>query len=106
AGDTTRAHDAFMEAEEEIKKILETQPDYPEALCVLGLVQAALGQKPQAIENGRRAVDLLPLAKDAVDGAYMITSLALIYAWCGEKRLATEQLEIATRIPSDLSYGQ
>jgi tetratricopeptide (TPR) repeat protein len=106
SGDTTRAHAAFIEAEAEIKKILETQPDYPEALCVLGLIKAALGQKAQAIENGRRAVDLLPLTKDAVDGAYMITSLALIYAWCGEKKLATEQLEIAARIPSDLNYGQ
>jgi hypothetical protein len=36
----------------------------------------------------------------------MITSLALIYAWCGEKKLATEQLELATRIPSDVNYGQ
>ena len=89
-----------------LEKILETQPDYPEALCVLGLIEAALGQKAQAIDNGRRAVDLLPLTKDAIDGAYMITSLALIYAWCGEKKLATEQLEVATRIPSDLSYGQ
>jgi tetratricopeptide (TPR) repeat protein len=106
SGDTTRAHAAFMEAEAEIEKILETQPDYPEGLCVLGLIQAALGQKVQAIENGRRAVDLLPLTKDAVDGAYMITSLALIYAWCGEKKLATEQLEIAARIPSDVNYGQ
>jgi serine/threonine-protein kinase len=106
SGDTTRAHAAFIEAETEINKILQTQPDYPEALCVLGLIEAALGQKAQAIENGRRAVDLLPLTKDAVDGAYMITSLALIYAWCGEKKLVTEQLEVATRIPSDLNYGQ
>jgi serine/threonine-protein kinase len=106
SSDTRRAHAAFIEAEAEIKKILETQPDYPEALCVLGLIEAALGQKAQAIENGKRAVDLLPLTKDAIDGAYMITSLALIYAWCGEKKLATEQLEVATRIPSDLNYGQ
>ena len=106
SGDTMRAHAAFIEAEVEIRKILKTQPDYAEALCVLGLIEAALGQKAQAIDNGRRAVDLLPLKKDAIDGAYMITSLALIYAWCGEKTLATEQLEVATRIPSDLSYGQ
>jgi serine/threonine protein kinase len=106
SGDARGARTAFAEAEAEIKNILETQPDYPEAICVLGLIQAALGQKSQAIENGRHAVDLLPVTKDAVDGAYMITSLALTYAWCGEKKLATEQLEIAARIPSDLSYGQ
>jgi serine/threonine-protein kinase len=106
SGDTTRAHAAFIEAEAEVNKILQTQPDYPEALCVLGLIEAALGQKAQAIENGRRAVELLPLTRDAVDGAYMITSLALIYAWCGEKKLAIEQLELATRIPSDVNYGQ
>ncbi len=106
SGDTTRAHAAFIEAETEIKKILGTQPDYPEALCVLGLIEAALGEKALAIADGQRAVNLLPLTKDAVDGAYMITYLALIYAWCGDKKLATEQLEIATRIPNDLNYGQ
>ena len=36
----------------------------------------------------------------------MITSLALIYAWSGERKLAAEQLEVATRIPSDLNYSQ
>ena len=106
SSDAAEAHAAFVEAEAKIRKTLNVQPDYPEALCALGLVEAALGQKAQAIDNGRRAVDLLPLTKDAIDGAYMITSLALIYAWCDEKKLATEQLEAATRIPSDLSYGQ
>src|SRR5262249_36808276 len=43
SGDTTRAYAAFMEAETEINKILQTQPDYPEGLCVLGLINAALG---------------------------------------------------------------
>jgi serine/threonine protein kinase/Flp pilus assembly protein TadD len=106
SGDELHAQAAFAEAKAEVEKILQAQPDYPEALCVLGLIEAALGQKAQAIDNGRRAVDLLPLTKDAIDGAYMITSLALIYAWCGEKKLATEQLELAARIPSDVSYGQ
>ena len=35
SGDTTRAHSAFIEAEAEIERMLKTQPDYPEALCVL-----------------------------------------------------------------------
>ena len=106
SGDKLRAQAAFAEADAEINKILQAQPDYPEGLCVLGLVQAALGQKAQAIANGRRAVELLPLTKDAIDGAYMVTCLALIYTWCDEKKLATEQLELAARIPSDVSYGQ
>ena len=36
----------------------------------------------------------------------LIKYLALIYAWTGEKDLALEHLDEATKLPSYLSYGQ
>ena len=76
------------------------------ALCVLGLIDAGLGRKEEALREGRRAVELCPMEKDAFMGVAMIKYLAMIAAWVGEKDLACEQLAIATRKPSDLSYGQ
>jgi len=73
---------------------------------VLGLIDASLGRKEEALREGRRAVDLLPIEKDQVGGNVMIKYLAMIAAWLGEKDLAYEQLDIALRRPSDLSYGQ
>ena len=87
-------------------KIAREQPDYPEALSALGLIDAALGRKEDALREGRRAVELLPITKDAWSGANLFTNLAIIYAWVGEKDLAIKQLDEVLRIPSDLSYGQ
>jgi serine/threonine-protein kinase len=106
--DATRAEKAFAAARAEMEKVVREQPDYAQALCVLGMSDAALGHKEDAIREGRRAVELLPVTKDAMAGAVVLTKLAIIYAWTGEKDLALEQLAIAIRFPSSnfLSYGQ
>ncbi|HEV3099159.1 MAG TPA: FlgO family outer membrane protein [Candidatus Udaeobacter sp.] len=105
-GDTMAARAAFMNARIQVEKTVIEQPDYAEALCVLGLVDAGLGRKGEAIQEGRRAVELMPVTKDAINGALLIEYLAIIYAWAGERDLALEQLALAARIPSDVSYGQ
>ena len=73
---------------------------------MLGLIDAALGRKEQALREGRRAVELLPVRKDALEGANMLKYFAMIAAWVGEKDLAWEQLARASRLPSSISYGQ
>ena len=84
---------------------MSEQPDYAPALCVLGLIDAALGRKDEAIREGRRAVELLPITKDSIDGAELAKYLAVIYALIGEKDLAIQQIEATLQIPSTLSYG-
>jgi TolB-like protein/Tfp pilus assembly protein PilF len=102
--DEARARAAFTLARREQEQIVRTHEDY-RALCVLGLIDAALGNKEAALQEGRRAVELLPITKDAMDGAALAVNLAQIYAWAGEKDLAIEQLAAVERVPNDLSYG-
>jgi serine/threonine protein kinase/Tfp pilus assembly protein PilF len=104
--DKAAAHAAFTSTRSEAGKLVADQPDYPEGLCVLGMADAALGNKEDAIREGRRAVELMPVSKDAIRGPLLIQYLAVIYAWTGEKDLALEQLSVVARIPSHLSYGQ
>jgi serine/threonine protein kinase len=104
--DKAAAHAAFTSTRSEAGKLVADQPDYPEGLCVLGIADAALGNKEDAIREGRRAVELMPVSKDAIRGPLLIQYLAVIYAWTGEKDLALEQLSVVARIPSHLSYGQ
>jgi len=104
-GDKAAARVAFTNARAEGAKFVAEQPDYAEGLCVLGMADAALGHKEDAIREGRRAVELLPMTKDAIIGPLLVQYLALIYAWTGEKDLAFEQLSIAARTPGHLSYG-
>lgn len=105
SGNAAAAQTAFLAARAEMEKMVNAQPNYDSALCVLGLIDAALGRKEEAIREGRRAVELLPVTKDALDGAEMMKYLAVIYAWCGEKNLAVDQLAATVEIPGSLSYG-
>ncbi len=105
-GDKAAANAAFNSTGTEAAKLVAEQPDYPEGLCVLGMADAALGHKEDAIREGRRAVELLPVTKDSIVGALLVQNLALIYAWTGEKDLAFEQLAIAAKLPGYLSYGE
>ena len=107
-GDVTGTETAFTAARAEMEKLLREQPDYAQALCVLAMSDAALGHKEDAIREGRRAVELLPVTKDMMAGGVVLANLAIIYAWAGEKELALEQLAAAIRFPSPefLSYGQ
>ena len=49
-----------------------------------------------------RAVDLLPVNRDPVNGAHVVEFLALTYAWSGEPALACDQLEIVRKISGQL----
>ena len=105
-GDETAARAAFTTARVQQEEVVKAQPEYAPALCVLGLIDAGLGRKEEALREGRRAVELLPPARDSGNGAHMIEFFAIICAWTGEKDLAFEQLAVATQIPGTLSYGQ
>jgi tetratricopeptide (TPR) repeat protein len=105
--DEDKARSAFTAARAEQEKTVQAQPSYGPALCVLGLIDAGLGRKEEALREGRRAVELLPVEKDALSGVFMVTYLGLIAAWVGDKDLAFEQLATAVRLPGgSLSYGE
>jgi tetratricopeptide (TPR) repeat protein len=104
-GDETAAHAAFTADRIAQERIVKAQPDYGPAVAVLGRIDAGLGRKEDALREGRRAVELLPVAKDSINGPLMINNLAVIAAWTGEKDLALEQLRIATQLPGGPPYG-
>ena len=104
--DDGKARSAFITARAEQEEIVKAQPNYGPPLCMLGLIDAGLGRKEEALREGWRAVELLPAEKEAINGPIMIVYLAMIATWVGEKDLACEQLARANRYPNFLSYGQ
>jgi len=103
--DEIKARAAFESARAEQEKIVQAQPGYAPPLCVLGVIDALLGRKQEALSECRRAVELLPVEKDAFNGPIMIQWFAISAAWVGEKDLALEQLTTAAHVPGTLSYG-
>jgi hypothetical protein len=104
-GDGATAQQTFRAARLEIEHMVREQPDYGGPLCMLGLIDAGLGRKEEAIREGRRASELTPVARDAVHGAEIMRLRGVIYAWTGEKDLAINQIAATLQLPSHLSYG-
>jgi len=106
--DEAKAHAAFEAARAQQEKRVQAQPDYGPALCVLAMIDAGLGRKGQASEEGRRAIALTPIEKDVNIGSRVIQYFAITAAWAGDKELALQQLEAGLRAPTAsvaLSYG-
>src|ERR1700675_2568298 len=82
-------------------KTVQAQSDYGPALCVLGVIDAALGRKEEALREGRRAVELLPMEKDPIRSENRPGSVRLrpgtVRAWSNRCRTWAEGGGIARR---------
>ena len=105
-GDKQLAQNALTGARAIFERTTREQPDYPQAWSYLGLTDAMLGRRDDAIREGKRACELLPYEKDSWVGPAFMTYLANIYAWCGEKDAALQQLEKTTSYPTGIPYGE
>jgi serine/threonine protein kinase/Tfp pilus assembly protein PilF len=104
--DTTTATNAFVAARGEMEKIVQEEPDYPQALSVLGMIDAALGRKEEAVHEAGQAVGLVPIEKDPLTYAELIKNLAVVYAWTDQNEAALNELKALLQIPGPISYGQ
>jgi TolB-like protein/class 3 adenylate cyclase/Tfp pilus assembly protein PilF len=105
-GDEAAAREAFTRARAEVEAKLRASPDYPNTLVMLGLMDAGLGRKEDAIREGRRAAELTPVSKEALVGSAIVEILSVIYAWTGEKDRAFDQLALSARMPAGVTYGE
>jgi serine/threonine-protein kinase len=105
-GDSAGALTAFAAARTEQEQSVRARPNDSAALSGLGIIDAALGRKEEALREGRRAVELVPLDDKFLSLPQFVTNLAWIYAWTGERDLALEQLEILAKLPGGPSYGE
>jgi TolB-like protein/predicted Ser/Thr protein kinase/predicted Zn-dependent protease len=104
-GDELKAREAWMAARQALEVKPQAHYDDPRTLAVLAQIDAGLGRKEQAISEGRRAVDLMPISKDAYDGSLVLMGLAQVYVWTAEKERAMEVLETLVRFPGYVAYG-
>jgi TolB-like protein/Tfp pilus assembly protein PilF/predicted Ser/Thr protein kinase len=103
--DEPRAQREFAAARAEQEKVVQAEPEFGPAWGALGLIDAGLDRKEDALREGRRALELLPPEKDAILGKMLVRQLALIAAWIGEREIACQQLAIAVAPPQTGSYG-
>lgn len=76
-----------------LENMLRGDQDQAFIVSRLGLIQAMAGDKAGAIAAGKRAIELEPVAKDALNGPGHHVGLAIIYSLVGEIDLAFDELE-------------
>jgi serine/threonine-protein kinase len=87
------ARAAFDSARVRLEAALQERPDDPRVHSALGLAYAGLGRREEAVREGREAVNLLPVSRDAMFGPWFVWELAIIYATIGEADAAAVELE-------------
>ena len=103
--DEGKARSAFVAARAAPAKVIEAQPNNSRVWGLLGLIDAYLGRKEDALREGRHAVDLAHAQEDVMEEIGRLTNLAMIAAGVGDKDLAFEELDNIIRLPNPLSYG-
>ena len=107
-GEDPGSNPSFAEVREQLNQKVQKQrsPESAKLLSMLAVVDVLLGKKQAAISEAKRAAEILPIPKDAMEGTQMAMNLAVVYAWTDEFDLAFETLAPLTKTPNGLYYGQ
>jgi hypothetical protein len=105
-GEQPSVNARFTEAREQLNQKVQKAPKNAQLLSQLAVVDALLSNKELAISEAKRAIELLPISKDALNGPGMEMNLAVVYVWTNELDLAVEMLSSLAKIPGGIFYGQ
>jgi hypothetical protein len=101
-GEPFEGRPEFAETRRQLNKKVEASPANAGLLSDLAVVDALLGRKEDAISEAQRAVEMLPISKDAIDGPLVSINQAVVYAWASEPDSAFQRLEALARMPYGL----
>jgi TolB-like protein/Flp pilus assembly protein TadD len=104
-GDKQKAQSVFLDARNKLEATWGTKVKDALYFELAAEIDAGLGRKEEAIREAQRAVELKPIAKDSLQGPDFVYTLALVYAWTGERDRALEQLGTIAAIPAGPTYG-
>jgi hypothetical protein len=96
----------FDKVREELNQRVLNSAGNAQLLSQLSVVDCFLNNKELASAEAKRAVEMLPVSKDAMDGPIVLINLAVVYAWTAEPDLAIETLASLVKTPAGISYGQ
>jgi tetratricopeptide (TPR) repeat protein len=105
-GEQPSVNASFAETREQLDQKVQKAPENASLLSQLSVVDALLNNKEVAISEAKRAIELSPISKDAVDGRSVEVNLVVVYAWTNELSVAFEKLSSLTKVPNGIFYGQ
>ena len=101
--DEAGAQAALLKAKDLLEAQLKQSPDSPDLRIQLAKVLAYLGEKDAALNEARRAAQILPESKDAFGGPEITAGVAEVCSIVGENSRAIELLDGLLGRPSPLT---
>jgi TolB-like protein/Flp pilus assembly protein TadD len=105
-GEQAIANSRSDETRELLNQKVQKSPENARLLSQLAVLDALLSNKEAAISEAKRAIEMLPISKDAVFGPGMVMNLAVVYAWTNEPDLAFGALDPLAKMPGGIYYGE
>ena len=103
SGDASGAKTNYIQARDELLAMLKNQPNNADFYYSLALVYCGLGDREAAMNYAERAVNLMPVSKDALNGVFMETARALVEARFGDRDRAIPALARLLKLPGILT---
>ena len=103
-GDTVKAQTEFEAARPAIEKLVADSPQSGTRRAQLGLLYAFLGRKDDALREGKRAMELVPITHDIIEGAVVEDFYVLICARLGMTDEAISRIERLLTTPFAVDY--
>jgi TolB-like protein len=103
-GDEKKARQLYVVARETCERLLREGGDYPEAWAALALLDVIFARGDDAVREAQRAIDLMPISKDPLNGSGFVADLALVYGMMGERDRAFEQLRAYVKMPPQFDH--
>jgi tetratricopeptide (TPR) repeat protein len=104
-GDAGKAQAEFEAARPAIEKLVTNSPQDGTRRAQLGLLYAFLGRKADALREGKRAMELKPIAHDVIEGAVVEDFYTLILTRLGETNEAINRIERLLTTPFAVDYA-
>jgi tetratricopeptide (TPR) repeat protein len=104
-GDKSRARAYADTARMAFEAQLRAAPEDPQLHVLYGLSLAYMGRKSEAIAEGEKGLRVVPMSRNAREGAYFQHQMVRIYLMVGEPEKALDYLEPLLRSPYYLSPG-
>jgi len=103
--ESARAHAYYDSARAVWERQLESRPDDPDILNQLGFTYAGLRNKEKAYYYTDRAVEAMPMSRDALTGVNLLEGKAIVRALFGDSGEALDILEMLLEVPAYVTPG-
>jgi len=93
SGDRAKAREMYQQVQNLASTALLQQPERAELHIALAFADAGLGAKNEAVSEAGRAIELLPISRDALSGSGMLVYAAQVQVRVGDYDAAFDQLK-------------